>query len=441
MVSLPTSGVKAISLWIIVLVSFIGGLFSGFLGGGAGYIRMPMMVYVLGIPTHLAVGTDLFEIIISASYGTFSHAIKGNVDILIALVMHTGAAIGAQIGAILTQYFAGPENPPLLRPAAVDRGGHRHLHFVYRTQTLNARCASSFAATALDPADSPSDLGGLIAGPGQSQTTLLGIAEDAADEEPLRRALEDEAERLRQQGVLPNIVVRSGEPIRQILAETTRERIRPRHHRRAAQRKRRSVLAAGEDLRSDQGRSAAGAGRDRRDATTIKRILVCTGGKRYIDDAVQLAGEIAKCIGGTVTLLHVMAEPPAIYADLVRLEEDVDRPARFRFRARTQPARTKGELGKMGLNVEVRIRHGLALDQIFAEVREGKHDLIVTGTSQARGPLRHYIMGDLTRGILNRADCPVLVARAGKIVDHEDAEGGFFHRLLHGFERPNQPNE
>ncbi|HEY2615576.1 MAG TPA: sulfite exporter TauE/SafE family protein [Chthoniobacterales bacterium] len=109
MIALPTSGVRAISLWVIILVSFIGGLFSGFLGGGAGYIRMPMMVYILGIPTHLAVGTDLFEIIISASYGTFSHAIKGNVDILIALVMHTGAAIGAQIGAIATQYFAGPK--------------------------------------------------------------------------------------------------------------------------------------------------------------------------------------------------------------------------------------------------------------------------------------------------------------------------------------------
>jgi uncharacterized membrane protein YfcA len=108
MISLPTSGVR-ISLWVIILVSFIGGLFAGFLGGGAGYIRMPMLVYVLGIPTHLAVGTDLFEIILSASYGTFSHAIKGNVDILIALVMNTGAAIGAQIGAILTQYFAGPK--------------------------------------------------------------------------------------------------------------------------------------------------------------------------------------------------------------------------------------------------------------------------------------------------------------------------------------------
>jgi uncharacterized protein len=109
MISLPTSGIKAISLWMILLVAFVGGLFSGFLGGGAGYIRMPSMVYVLGIPTHLAVGTDLFEIVISASYGTVTHAIKGNVDILIALVMHTGAVIGAQIGVVATQYFAGPK--------------------------------------------------------------------------------------------------------------------------------------------------------------------------------------------------------------------------------------------------------------------------------------------------------------------------------------------
>jgi len=108
MISLPESGIKEISLWAVLGVALMGGIFSGFLGGGAGYIRMPSLVYILGIPTHIAVGTDLFEIIISAGYGTFTHAIKGNVDIMIALVMHTGAAIGAQIGATLTQYFAGP---------------------------------------------------------------------------------------------------------------------------------------------------------------------------------------------------------------------------------------------------------------------------------------------------------------------------------------------
>jgi hypothetical protein len=107
MISLPSSGIQQISLWTILVVSYVGGVFSGFLGGGAGYIRMPALVYILGVPTHIAVGTDLFEVMISASYGTFTHALKGNVDILIALVMHTGAAIGAQIGATLTQYFHG----------------------------------------------------------------------------------------------------------------------------------------------------------------------------------------------------------------------------------------------------------------------------------------------------------------------------------------------
>jgi hypothetical protein len=67
-----------------------------------------MLVYLIGAPTHVAIGTDLFEIVISAGYGTFTHALKGNVDIIIALVMHTGAAIGAQIGVQLTRHFSGP---------------------------------------------------------------------------------------------------------------------------------------------------------------------------------------------------------------------------------------------------------------------------------------------------------------------------------------------
>jgi nucleotide-binding universal stress UspA family protein len=83
-------------------------------------------------------------------------------------------------------------------------------------------------------------------------------------------------------------------------------------------------------------------------------------------------------------------------------------------------------LEKIGVPVEVRVRHGIAIDQIFAEVAEGNHDLIVTGSSLARGPLRHYIMGDLTRGVLNRAHCPVLVARAGKAAIHAP---GFWNSL------------
>ncbi|NOZ06416.1 MAG: sulfite exporter TauE/SafE family protein [Chloroflexi bacterium] len=109
LVSLPISGVEEISLWVVLGVGFMTGLLSGMLGVGGGFIRMPALVYILGIPTHIAIGTDLFEIIFSAGYGTFTHALKGNVDIMIALVMQTGAVMGAQIGSSLTRYVAGPK--------------------------------------------------------------------------------------------------------------------------------------------------------------------------------------------------------------------------------------------------------------------------------------------------------------------------------------------
>ncbi len=107
-VKLPVSGVGKVSVWAILFVGLLTGVLAGFLGVGGGFLRMPLMVYALGIPTHVAVGTDLFEIVISAGYGTVSHALKGNVDVLIALTMQTGAAIGAQIGVAATRYVSGP---------------------------------------------------------------------------------------------------------------------------------------------------------------------------------------------------------------------------------------------------------------------------------------------------------------------------------------------
>jgi uncharacterized membrane protein YfcA len=132
-IRLGKSRIEKISVWSILLVAFVGGLFSGFLGGGAGYLRMPSMIYLLGVPTHVAVGTDLFEIIASAGYGTITHALKGNVDIMIALVMHTGAAIGAQFGALLTGYVTGPTLrlafvPLLLLGAAIILHGLHGAH-------------------------------------------------------------------------------------------------------------------------------------------------------------------------------------------------------------------------------------------------------------------------------------------------------------------------
>ncbi len=108
MVSLPASGIESISLWVILIIGFLTGLLSGMLGVGGGFIRMPALVYILGCPTVVAVGTDLFEIMFSSGYGVLTHAVKGNVHLVLVLALLIGTTVGAQVGASYTRKAGGP---------------------------------------------------------------------------------------------------------------------------------------------------------------------------------------------------------------------------------------------------------------------------------------------------------------------------------------------
>jgi uncharacterized membrane protein YfcA len=77
------------------------------LGVGGGFIRMPALIYLLGCPTLVAVGTDLFEVMITGAYGGFTYGIKGRVDLVAAMWMLLGAAVGAQLGTIAVKYVRG----------------------------------------------------------------------------------------------------------------------------------------------------------------------------------------------------------------------------------------------------------------------------------------------------------------------------------------------
>ena len=279
-------------------------------------------------------------------------------------------------------------------------------------------------------AESAIQLGGLLAGPLQAETTILGIAEKSGDERPLREALEKQAQSLRAQKFGLEISMHAGEPVRQILDQTSKTSydlviIGARW-----------TGATGYYWRSEKTYEVIKAIQPPvlvaiGECKQLKRFLVCTGGKEFIEQAIQLTGKLAAALGASVTLLNVMAEPPAIYADLVQLEEDVSRLLESKSELGTNLQRQKRELERLGVSAEVRLRHGIVIDQVFEEARDGDYDLIVTGTSQARGLLRHYIMGDLTRSILNHADCPVLVARGGRPV----AIGGFWDLLKRLFRR------
>jgi hypothetical protein len=95
------------SMWLPVLVSFFTGVMAGFLGIGGGLLRMPSLVYFVGVPTHVAVGTDLFEVMMSGLYGAFTYSLKGRIEVVAVFVMLCGAAIGAQIGTVATKYTKG----------------------------------------------------------------------------------------------------------------------------------------------------------------------------------------------------------------------------------------------------------------------------------------------------------------------------------------------
>lgn len=102
-VAFPVSGVERMSFFVPVLLGAGVGFFAGILGAGGAFILTPMLIYLLGIPTVIAIGTGLFQVIITGSVGTFLYALSGRVDPLMAVLMLSAAAIGAQMGTSATR--------------------------------------------------------------------------------------------------------------------------------------------------------------------------------------------------------------------------------------------------------------------------------------------------------------------------------------------------
>src|SRR2546421_1732994 len=146
-------------------------------------------------------------------------------------------------------------------------------------------------------------------------------------------------------------------------------------------------------------------------SSSITRALICSGGKRYIDNAVRLAGAIARGVGAPVTLLHVMPELPVIYATLSEAQESAERLLDSRSELGINLKRAKETLESIGVKTDVRLRQGTVLEEILREIYDGGYDLVVTGSALSRS-LRTYVLGDISREIVNRISCAVLVVRS-----------------------------
>lgn len=94
-----TSGLY-ISVIPPLIVGVLVGILAAIMGVGGGFIMVPAMIYLLGMPTKVVVGTSLFQIIFVTAFTTLMHATTNyTVDIALAVLLLIGGVIGAQIGA------------------------------------------------------------------------------------------------------------------------------------------------------------------------------------------------------------------------------------------------------------------------------------------------------------------------------------------------------
>jgi uncharacterized protein len=113
-VSFPKSGLRT-SVFVPITAGFVVGILAAFLGVGGGFILMPVMIYMIGIPTRVAVGTGLFQIVLTCAYVTLQQSVTNHtVDVLLAVALFAGSTIGAQLGVMASRRLKGEQIRVLL---------------------------------------------------------------------------------------------------------------------------------------------------------------------------------------------------------------------------------------------------------------------------------------------------------------------------------------
>ena len=97
----PVADVR-VSLWIVLAVGLLTGYLAGTIGVG-GFIGVPAMIYVFGMPSAVAAGTELYLAVFMGGWGALNYVFEGKVDIRLTMLLYLGSLIGVHIGAYGTK--------------------------------------------------------------------------------------------------------------------------------------------------------------------------------------------------------------------------------------------------------------------------------------------------------------------------------------------------
>jgi nucleotide-binding universal stress UspA family protein len=254
--------------------------------------------------------------------------------------------------------------------------------------------------------------GALIAAGCHAETTILGISEQAGTEDALVQSLRRSQELLKQHNLNAELITKAGRPVTEIVKrtrETPYDLVVIGAERRPGRTPALRSVKAYQIIEAVAPPVLVVLG----ERPALRRILLCSSGGAQAGKAVELTGTIAGGAQAEVTLFRVLAAPPALYADLLQQEEDVDRLLLSDSALGRGLRQQQATLAQLGVACTVRLRHGLVVPELLMELRQAEYDLVVAGSSPAGDPLRAYMLGNVTREIVNHAQWPVLVVRTG----------------------------
>src|ERR1051326_7554527 len=221
-----------------------------------------------------------------------------------------------------------------------------------------------FCSDGSSQAENAVRFGALIAAAYQAEISLLGIVEKKGQEDVVLQALRRARDILKEYHLNAELITKAGRPAREIVEctqETMYDLVVFGAERKGVRGPVWMSARAYKIIESVEPPVLVVIGK----RAALRRILVCSGGTNQADAAVQFAGDIARRVNATVTLLHIIDEPPAVYADLIKPEVDVNHLLLSSSALGRSLRHQKELLEQRGVPCEVHLRDGLVLDEVL----------------------------------------------------------------------------
>ncbi|MGD1993062.1 MAG: universal stress protein [Anaerolineae bacterium] len=150
--------------------------------------------------------------------------------------------------------------------------------------------------------------------------------------------------------------------------------------------------------------------------TALHSLLACTGGREVALPLIETSARLAKVTGACVTLFHVVTPFPSMYTGLEQLEETLPKLLKTDTPLARHLRHGAEILAERQIPAQVELQYGVVADEIIREAHGGAYDLVVLGVSSSTRRLAEWLMGDVTRSVVEHVPCSVLVFKEAGVL-------------------------